>query len=174
VPARRAHRIARVPAWTPTPTIKTAARARRRAAERATAGRVREQSPAFQRADLVCEALFVCTYGDAGDIGGACFISLDESLRGESLRLRVSPPAWPSWGPYRDPTRRRVRASACPTSLPNARRLFGSRASAGPDPRPGGPTPRSAPPGHRRALRGAYTRLSVRRPPSDCPFDRPC
>jgi hypothetical protein len=39
---------------------------------------------ALQYADWVCEALFVCTYGDAGDIGGACFISLDESLRGKS------------------------------------------------------------------------------------------
>jgi hypothetical protein len=39
---------------------------------------------ALQYADLVCEALFVCTYGDAGDVGGACFIALDESLRGKS------------------------------------------------------------------------------------------
>jgi hypothetical protein len=39
---------------------------------------------ALQYADLVCEALFVCTYGDAGDIGGACFVSLAESLREKS------------------------------------------------------------------------------------------
>ncbi len=38
----------------------------------------------FQYADLVCEALFVCTYGDAGDIGGACFLSLEKSLGGKS------------------------------------------------------------------------------------------
>jgi hypothetical protein len=39
---------------------------------------------ALQYADWLCEAIFVCTDGDAGDIGGACFVSVSESLMGKS------------------------------------------------------------------------------------------